>query len=693
MEGMQRHLSASPMSSSRGRRIGTAVLVGCLLAVGGWLRVRNLGALGLIADEGIQAEVVQGILEHGLPRMDSGQVYARAVPFLYLEAAAARLFGLNEFSLRLPAALFGVAAIWVSFLLGRTVFNAPVGLLLAALMAFSTWEVEISRYARFYTVFQCLYLAALLAFYRGYLLGHGRWRAWFIVAAALAFTMHDLGVMLAVCCLIPIFSDAFTPRRKLAFAAGAAALAGAWALYSKLLMGWVKRAFAAPVDAAVVGYVGPTRSSLMDFFLAPDLSGVAAAWRAHPVELMAVAAVAAIASAALLYRAARGDGWRAALAIPVLWAAFAHQFALAAVLVGIYLAVFVRAPIKRTPGVTPPLLSGAREVWRVVTEPPLMIAGGVAGVCLAFWVPVVMPGMADASPAASALLGYPAVYDYLFYWLIRGWPVMTAVFLAGAGWLALRFAADRLAIGPLFAVGAVAIPAVATGFLRAESYEARYFFHLYPLILLVAAAIAVELGSRLLGWLRLRPGLWRGAVAGALALAALVASQDADPAKAWAIGERTYRSARDPIRGHLNSTGYAQFHQDQKSPSLYVRERLRPDDVVVAIGRPHKIVVYHHYVGRVDYSVEEPAKWYQLRMADGTVREHVTGTRIIESVEQLQALLARTAPRGVWLVGDQLALGPDAGKYTEPMKAYLRRLAGRPDYMGLDDQTFAVKIR
>src|SRR2546428_3375179 len=95
------------------------VLLGALLVIGFWLRVRNLGDLGLVVDEANQALAVRGILNLGVPRVDSGLVYSRSVLFLYVQAGAAKLLGLNEFSLRLPSALFGVAAVLATFGLAK----------------------------------------------------------------------------------------------------------------------------------------------------------------------------------------------------------------------------------------------------------------------------------------------------------------------------------------------------------------------------------------------------------------------------------------------------------------------------------------------------------------------------------------------------------------------------------------------
>src|SRR5262245_17544557 len=219
-------------------RIRVAVLLTMLLAVGFWLRARHLGDLGLIVDEGIEAIAVQGILKHGVPKVDSGLLYLRAIPFLYVQAASVKLFGLNEFALRLPAVIFGVAAIFAGYILGKTVFNRSIGLLTAAMLTFSVWEIELSRYARFYTAFQCMYLVSLCCFYRGFMIGERFYKFLFIVAALVTISLHPLGVALFTCFLIPLPSTSFSRKDKLVFGVWATGLVGLWMLYDKLVELW-----------------------------------------------------------------------------------------------------------------------------------------------------------------------------------------------------------------------------------------------------------------------------------------------------------------------------------------------------------------------------------------------------------------------------------------------------------------------
>ncbi len=71
--------------------------------------------------------------------------------YAYLDVLPVKFLGLNEFSTRLPSALFGVATVILTFLLVKKLFdNSEVGkisLVAAALLAISPWHILLSRAA------------------------------------------------------------------------------------------------------------------------------------------------------------------------------------------------------------------------------------------------------------------------------------------------------------------------------------------------------------------------------------------------------------------------------------------------------------------------------------------------------------------------------------------------------------------
>jgi Dolichyl-phosphate-mannose-protein mannosyltransferase len=728
---------------------GIILMVVVLVTLGLWIRLRHLSDLGLIADEGVQAQAVERILQHGLPMFDSGLFYSRGLPFLYAQAEAAKIFGLNEFSLRLPAALFGAAAIWAAFLLGNAVFSWRVGLLTAAVMTFSVWEIEMSRYARFYTVFQFMYLISLWCFYRGFIADERAYKLWFVVTACIAFVLHDLGVMLATSFLALLPSRTYSSRRKLYFGVAAGALVGLWCLYYIYLRRVVFPVadFDSPADETLVTSAIFTRlRELLDtvYLPLPDVSLLMYLSQKHFPLFLTLALVALSATGYLIYSSMRkNEGWRACFALVVVWSAFMHQLGLVLVVLTAYLYFFL-------------------PTRRALFEPPLTVAYGAAACCALVW-----GFLAAIDPTVSgmrllwAMFSYPNFYDHFLQWYVWGWPVLTAVFAIGIVQLVVSSFVDRAATVPLFILGSIFIPAVAASFFQPHDDAVRYTFHLYPLMIIVFAFVSAEAISRCVTRLPPQRKLARGLTATAVASMILLITEDANPVHAWSVGDWTYRNPRHPIRT-IRVGSNTENHPDYKSPSLYVRERLGPHDKVIVAGGPVIVAIYHFYVRRVDYALSnrpsiETLYWRGGELADIYVDSEIITVKFKITDESLQVLKERGVPtevlrkldaiknqefsgepiflntlkttlgveeafrykriilkagvlRGpdtrdrikqiiennsgghIWFVGNWDNLMTDERDYSDPSKEYLRLLIRSRDYVGLDGQTFAVRL-
>ncbi len=145
----------------------------CLIAVvalAAGLRVYQLKDLpaGLFCDEaalGYNAYAIgqSGMDENGvtLPLFVwSFQGYKNPI-YIYTGAVLTRLFGLDEFTTRLPAALFGIGGVIALFFAGRAIFNPWVGLFAAALLAICPWHLHFSRIAFELISFPFLFLIGL----------------------------------------------------------------------------------------------------------------------------------------------------------------------------------------------------------------------------------------------------------------------------------------------------------------------------------------------------------------------------------------------------------------------------------------------------------------------------------------------------------------------------------------------------
>jgi len=104
-----------------------------------------------------------------------------------LARASLSAFGESAWALRLPALLFGVASVWATWRLGRSLFGARAALYGAAFVAFAYHAVWFSQNARGYTGILFATTLATELFLRG--LSQPRARTWLAYAATLALGM------------------------------------------------------------------------------------------------------------------------------------------------------------------------------------------------------------------------------------------------------------------------------------------------------------------------------------------------------------------------------------------------------------------------------------------------------------------------------------------------------------------------
>src|ERR1700731_1740018 len=142
-------------------------------------------------DEGRYAEIAREMVVSGdyvTPR-DNYELYFEKPPLVYwAEAAAIRIFGVNEFAVRLPAAMFSVGQVVVTAALAEVMFGATAGFFAALVLALSPLFFGFARFATLDPALAFFLTAALATFYlaaRTGDFGEGKGRRWFIVSAAM----------------------------------------------------------------------------------------------------------------------------------------------------------------------------------------------------------------------------------------------------------------------------------------------------------------------------------------------------------------------------------------------------------------------------------------------------------------------------------------------------------------------------
>lgn len=143
-----------------------------LLAVTAALYLPNLGGPSLWdIDEGNNAEAAREMLESDnwrLPTFNFQLRVDKPALLYWLQIFAYRTFGVGEFGARLPSALAGVAAVLLTYELGRMMFGAGTGLLAGLLLASAVMFCAAAHFANPDALLTACTVLTFLCFWRGY---------------------------------------------------------------------------------------------------------------------------------------------------------------------------------------------------------------------------------------------------------------------------------------------------------------------------------------------------------------------------------------------------------------------------------------------------------------------------------------------------------------------------------------------
>jgi 4-amino-4-deoxy-L-arabinose transferase-like glycosyltransferase len=142
-------------------------------------------------DEGRYAEIAREMVVSGdyvTPR-DDFELYFEKPPLVYwADAAAIGIFGVNEFAVRLPAALFSIGQVVVTAALAELMFGATAGFFAALALALSPLFFGFARFATLDPALAFFLTAALAAFYvaaRDDSFSQRSARRWMLISAAM----------------------------------------------------------------------------------------------------------------------------------------------------------------------------------------------------------------------------------------------------------------------------------------------------------------------------------------------------------------------------------------------------------------------------------------------------------------------------------------------------------------------------
>ena len=150
-----------------GKELLFYLLLSSIIGIGVWLRLWDLGKFGFWWDELYHVIAAKSLLEEGRPFIPLSGDYTRSLPFTYIVAFFFKVFGVSEFSGRLPSVIFSTLFVIAGFFIVKNLLNRSIGLLFVIVMSLSPFSIELSRECRMYALFQLLYFSMSYFFFIG----------------------------------------------------------------------------------------------------------------------------------------------------------------------------------------------------------------------------------------------------------------------------------------------------------------------------------------------------------------------------------------------------------------------------------------------------------------------------------------------------------------------------------------------
>ena len=182
----------------KGNKIKVLLLL--ILLLGAVLRIYGLGTESFWLDEADTVksteftvpQIIEKIYVHSTILPEIWGEGAGSVPLYYILVNYwTKIFGLDEFKLRLFSALFGIISVYLIFLLGRLLFNSQIGLISAFILAINHQHIYFSQEARMYSMIVALTLLSVLFLFRSLQSNKTiNWVAFVITSTALLYTYY-----------------------------------------------------------------------------------------------------------------------------------------------------------------------------------------------------------------------------------------------------------------------------------------------------------------------------------------------------------------------------------------------------------------------------------------------------------------------------------------------------------------------
>lgn len=193
MVSLRLHNSHIDSLNDKKRDLGILLFLVALAALS---RAPGLGTWCVNSDEYLLSRSIAYIQDTGLPRFPSGGYYVRGILYQYLIAIPVGLFEDREFALRLWPLVFGILTVPAMYLFCKKMMPTLLAFACCMILVLSSWHLEFSRFARFYSAFQFLFFVFLYYLYSGISNDNNRHRLTAIAVSFVAIFVFEAAIFL-----------------------------------------------------------------------------------------------------------------------------------------------------------------------------------------------------------------------------------------------------------------------------------------------------------------------------------------------------------------------------------------------------------------------------------------------------------------------------------------------------------------
>jgi hypothetical protein len=602
-------------------KIVNMAIAALLMIMAIFIRTPGLGKWCLTEDEYYYSQPVAFILEKGVPQFPGGGYYDRGLAMQYLTVIPAMVFKKWEFAVRIVPLLFGVLTVSMLFLLANRFLGTFPAILCSTMLLLSSWHIEFSRFARFYTPFQFLFLLFIYSLYEGYGTGRRGYCIFAFVLGLLSVAIDSYSIFLPLILLSMILLlDKVDGKTALSIFLQAGTLIAINLIYNSSNIGTIGVVSPLPPEMAFENtFSSPVTSTIIfpNFGLLRSIDGSAITIVGFLILLGA--------AGYMLRKSFRhcGNYWDAIVLILSLLLPLLHQYALLVLLSTI-------------------LLINKRSAWRIFYENiPLWGIYWIGTV--AYWV-AIADSTGNFDKILHFMVGFPPIKYAIFIPFKEHVPLMGGFLLFVVILSSIHHVKQEQSWNHRFLISVVLLLLLTMPVFNTFQNKTRYVFFFFPLVLLLSYAETVSLIAWIEGSFQLRMKRY---ITVAILLVPIL----------------SYAATEDFQWRHISDVSSAQmnfrmgeydryFHHwyqrvDFKSPSQYVNRVFSEGEVVVA---DHIVMTRYLKVPYTFYVYYKQHQTYQYYARKEGTEEKWTGRPLISRPQELAGLVPADPNRSLWLI-------------------------------------------